>query len=190
MQVLELWRWPVTGAGGESIPSVRLDARGVGGDHAHAVLVGGDGGWAAAADHPALARWRAAYPFAIGAALDPAAPPYAVLISPAGRAYTWGDPRLRTALAEALGGPVRLERGGAPRAVRVTVPGDAGAPGHVHVDADPAALRPGRELRFEGGVRLRLVAPAAAGAGVRARVLAAGRIAAGAAVELADPPAR
>src|SRR4029079_8661826 len=36
--VLELWRWPVKGMAGERMPSLRLDARGVGGDRSHAVL--------------------------------------------------------------------------------------------------------------------------------------------------------
>ena len=36
--VRELWRWPVAGMGGEAMPSVRLDTRGVGGDRVHAVL--------------------------------------------------------------------------------------------------------------------------------------------------------
>ena len=36
--VRELWRWPVKSMGGEPMPSVRVDGRGVGGDRTHAVL--------------------------------------------------------------------------------------------------------------------------------------------------------
>ena len=74
--VLELWRWPVKAMGGESLPSVRMDVRGVGGDRTHAVLRrGADGAWTTLRE---LGAWTAAYPFNIGANVDPASPPYAV----------------------------------------------------------------------------------------------------------------
>jgi hypothetical protein len=121
MEVAQLWRWPVEGTDGESTPSVRVDVRGVGGDRTHAILTAADTGWSPVT----VAGRRSAYPFAPGAALDPASPPYAV--------------------------------------VR---------------DADAGDWRCGVELRFEGGARLRVLAPLAGG-GARARVLANGRIAAG-----------
>jgi hypothetical protein len=197
MEVIELWRWPVTGAAGELTPSFRLDARGVGGDHAHVVLARGRRGWEPVAGAPAeaLAAWRAGYPFAIGASLDPVRPPYAVLVSPHGQRYAWGDPRLRHALEDSLGCAVLLRRGGATdpcpaRAVRITTPADGPVPAalgtNVHLDADPADLVPGHELRFAGGVRLRILARAPI-AGLCARVVAAGRIAAGEPAELAAP---
>jgi hypothetical protein len=189
MEVLELWRWPVTGAHGEMTPSVGMDARGVGGDHAHAVLVPGPEGWApvSGVTAEALGRWRAAYPFAVGAVLDPGAPPYALLTSPRGRRYSWGDPRLVAALEDSLGCAVRLRRSvpaalGAPGVVRVTTIGAAGA--HVLLDADASGWMPGHELSFPGGVRLRIVARESSG-WVRTRVVAAGRVATGERVELA-----
>src|SRR5690348_5990961 len=102
MEVLELWRWPVAGMAGERMPSVRVDGRGVGGDLVHAVLGAGV--------PLELEGWTAAYPFNIGANVDPVAPPVPVVTSPRGRAFRWGDPRLRNALEDALGGPVELRR--------------------------------------------------------------------------------
>jgi hypothetical protein len=93
MQVVELWRWPVDGADGESTPSVRVDL--------HGVVIG------------------------------------------------------------------------------------AGASANLRLDADPPAWAPGAGVCFPGGVRLRVLAPLAAG-GARARVVANGRVAAGERVELVD----
>jgi hypothetical protein len=170
--VLELWRWPVQGMGGESVPSLRVGARGVGGDHAHAVL-GEDG-----APVEDLAGWSAAYPFNLGANVDPASPPLAQVISPRGRAFMWNDPRLLHALEDHVGRPVRLQR-------------DTGGMHDVLVcwgDADPRALRAnirleaahgldehGRVVELEGGVRLRAIAPGRRG-GVYTRVVGAGRV--------------
>jgi uncharacterized protein YcbX len=194
MDVIELWRRPVAGAAGEATPSVRVDARGVGGDRIHAVLAEGPLGWAplTAAEAPALAGWRAAYPFATGAALDPEQPPYAVLTAPRGRQYQWGDPRLLHALEDSLGRPVRLHRD--PEEIRaVTVStsaqGDAAALGaNVHLDASVSATAwpAGSELRFPGGVRLRVLEPVAGASAAHARVIASGRIAAGDRVELVE----
>jgi hypothetical protein len=201
MDLLELWRWPVKGAAGETTPSVRVDARGVGGDRTHAVLTQGPGGWAplSAAQSPALAGWRAAYPFAVGAALDPEKPPYAVLTAPNGRQYQWGDPRLRTALEDCLGCPVRLHRDPAgqqhvPRSIVVTTTAQASGAAvlrsNLHLDADASDWAPGSELRFSGGVRLRVLAPVPGMSFIHARVVANGRIAAGEQVELVEsgPP--
>lgn len=168
--VLELWRWPVDGMGGESVPSLRVDAHGVGGDRAHAVH---------GADH--LAGWHAAYPFNIGASLDPASPPLAVVTSPRGRAFTWNDPRLVHALEDHAGHPVRLERtlGGHhpvvvcwgdhdPQAVRA----------NIRLDSGEGLDEPGFLLEFPGQVRLRVLGDCERG-GVYTRVAGAGRIATG-----------
>jgi uncharacterized protein YcbX len=178
MEVAQLWRWPVEGTDGESTPSVRVDVRGVGGDRTHAILAESGGDWAPASPGR-LAGWRSAYPFAIGAALDPAKPPYAVLTSPAGRQFQWGDPRLVTALQDHLGVAVRLSRDpDTPRAVVIAAGAEPVPQANLLVDGDVGAWACGTELHFEGGVRLRVLAPLAGG-GARARVLANGRIAAG-----------
>jgi hypothetical protein len=188
--VRELWRWPVAGMGGEAMPSVRLDTRGVGGDRVHAVLREGS---AEPLRTPVLARWVAGYPFNIGANVDPAAPPLALATAPDGRTFVWNDPWLRCALEKALGQPIRLRRDlhglqmvertvlvtwGEldPRALRA----------NLHLDLDGGVGEPGTVLSFDGGVRLRVLGPCKAG-GAYARVLSHGRIAAGAAVELVGP---
>jgi len=181
MQVAELWRWPVEGTEGESTPSVRVDVRGVGGDRTHAILAHGASGWGPPAPG-SLAGWRAAYPFAIGAALDPARPPYAVVTCPAGHQFQWGDPRLRTALEDHLGVAVRLQRDAdAPRPIVV----GSVAHANLRLHGGVAGWTPGTDLHFAGGVRLRVLA-SLAGGGARARVLANGRIAAGEPVELIE----
>jgi uncharacterized protein YcbX len=187
MEVRELWRWPVEGTTGESTPSVRVDVRGIGGDRVHAILAEGPDGWAPATPER-LAGWRSSYPFAIGAALDPAKPPYAVLTAPGGRQYQWGDPRLRTALQDHLGVPVRLERQAeSARTVTITTTAqgsDAAAlRTNLHLDAGDVRWLPGTELHFPGGARLRVLAPLAGG-GARARVVANGRVAVGEPAEL------
>src|SRR4051812_36813835 len=111
--VLELWRWPVKGMAGERMPSLRLDARGVGGDRTHALARREDDGtWTTLSERqqPRLAAWTAAYPFNIGANVDPASPPYVLATSPVGRTFVWNDPRLRHALEDDLGHPVALRR--------------------------------------------------------------------------------
>jgi hypothetical protein len=181
MEVAELWRWPVEGTDGESTPSVRVDVRGVGGDRIHAILAQRDGAWAPVAPG-ALAGWRSAYPFAPGAALDPVTPPYAVISAPDGRQFQWGDPRLTAALQDHLGVAVRLQR--EPRMPRaVLIAGAVASPANLRLTGDVEAWAPGTELCFEGGARLRLLAPLGRG-GARARVLANGRIAAGEPVRL------
>jgi hypothetical protein len=185
--VRALWRWPVKSMGGEPMPSLRVDARGVGGDRAHAVTAEGDGGWEPLAGPAAqaLAAWSAAYPFDVGANVDPAAPPYALVTAPDGQCHVWGDPRLRCALEDRLGGPLRLHRDvtglqTAERTLLVTW-GDADpralrANLHVGLDLDGDWER--GTLTFERGVRMRLLAPCPRG-GRYARVIANGRVAAG-----------
>jgi uncharacterized protein YcbX len=197
MDLLELWRWPVKGAAGEATPSVRVDARGVGGDHTHAVLVEGPDGWRPlGAEHaPALAGWRASYPFTVGAALDPGKPPYAVLTSPTNRHFRWGDPRLRLALEDYLGCPVRLHRDprglqDVPRSIVVTTTAQgreaAILRSNLHLEGGASSWAAGSELRFSGGVRLRVLPPRPDATAVHARVVAYGRIAAGEHVQLVE----
>jgi uncharacterized protein YcbX len=189
----QLWRWPVKAMDGEPMPSVRVDGRGIGGDRTHAVL-GRDGeGWRALSrrDAPGLAGWRAAYPFNLGANVEPSSPPYTLVTSPQGRSYVWNDPRLRHALADDLGFQVRLRRdaGGLQRVERSILVswGDADPRrlrANLHLDGELDLACPGRVLAFGGGVRMRVLRPCTAG-GAYVRVLTGGRVAAGATVELA-----
>jgi hypothetical protein len=180
--VSRLWRWPVKSMAGEELRALRLGPCGVGGDRAHAVLHEHKGSWRplTAREAPRLLAWRAAYPFNLGAGLDPANPPHAIVTEPAGvRYWRWGDPRLRSALERDLGRPVRLERdtGGipdVPGTVLVTVAASLGALSselgtdvdarrfrtnlHLELDAEPwaEAAWAGAEIELEGGVRLRV----------------------------------
>jgi uncharacterized protein YcbX len=191
--VRELWRWPVKGMGGETLSSVRVDGRGVGGDRTHAVLgLDADGGWRPLSRRqaPALAAWTAAYPFNIGANVEPESPPYTLVTSPRGRTFVWDDPRLRAALEDDLGQEVRLRRdaGGQQHVERTVLLtwGDARPQpvrSNLHVDCDLSGAGPGHELRFAGGARMRVLGPCPAG-GAYLRVLARGRIAMGATVQI------
>jgi uncharacterized protein YcbX len=185
--VLELWRWPVKGMGGERMPSLRLDARGVGGDRSHAVLRREDDGtWTALSERqqPRLAAWIAAYPFNIGANVEPASPPLALATSPGGRTFVWNDPRLRHALEDDLGHAVSLRRdiAGLQHADRTVLVswGDADPRtlrANVHLDGGDELAVPGLTLEFAGGVRLRVLRPCPRG-GAYARVTGSGRLAA------------
>ena len=97
---------------GERVNALRVDGRGAGGDRTHAVLYEHKGEWKrlTAREAPRLLAWQAAYPFNVDGGLDPARPPYAVVIAPDGHRYRWGDPRLRFALEDDLGRPVQLVR--------------------------------------------------------------------------------
>ena len=183
-RVLQLWRWPVKSMAGEQLRSLRADPRGVGGDRTHAVVHLHKGEWKplTAREAPRLLTWRATYPFAPDAGLRPEDPPHAQVTAPDGRSWSWGDPRLRTALAADLGREVELRRDLAgiqdlERTVLVTVAASLEALGdeldgpidirrfrpnlHLHLDADPWAELgwEGRQLAFAGGVRVRLVHP-------------------------------
>jgi uncharacterized protein len=182
--VAALWRWPVKSMAGERVNALRLDGRGVGGDRTHAVLYEHKGEWRrlTAREAPRLLAWRGLYPFNVDGGLDPARPPYAIVLAPNGHRYRWGDPRLRFALEDDLGRPVRLVRDvegmpDLPRAILVTLQptldalgGELGAPidlrrfrTNLHLDIDVPAWAElaweGGELAFEGGVRLKLLHP-------------------------------
>jgi uncharacterized protein len=232
--VAGLWRWPVKSMAGERVDVLRVDGRGAGGDRTHAVLYEHKGARKplTARESPRLLAWQAAY--GVDGALDPERPPLATLTAPDGRRYRWDDPGLAAALETDLGRPVWLERDVAgiqdlPNTLLVTTQTSLDALGaelgqsidlrrfrtNVHLDIgvpDWAELGwEGRELAFEGGVRLRLLHPCERCAiptrdpdtqvkwpvllkhltaahdmyfGINARVLAGGGIAAGENVEL------
>jgi uncharacterized protein YcbX len=183
-RVLELWRWPVKSMAGEEVRSFRLDERGVGGDRTHAVLHHHKGEWKplTAREAPRLLAWHAAYPFAPDAGLRPDDPPHAQVTGPDGRSWRWGDPRLRSALAEDLGRDVRLRRDPAgiqdlersvlvtTEATRAALAEELGTPldlrrfrtnVHLELDAEPWADHgwEGGTLRLDGGVVMRLLHP-------------------------------
>jgi MOSC domain-containing protein len=236
-RVLQLWRWPVKSTAGERVRSTRVDARGAGGDRTHAVLHEHKGEWKplTAREAPRLLAWRAAYPFAPDAGLHPERPPYALVTDPDGEhSYSWDDPRLRTALTDDLGRPVRLRRDVAgiqdlERSLLITTEATRAALAqelrteldlrrfrtNLHLELDAPAWAEhdweGGTVRFAGGVVLRLLHPCVRCAiptrdpetqrkwpellrhldarhqtlfGINARVLQAGRIAAGESVEV------
>jgi uncharacterized protein YcbX len=111
--VQRLWRWPVKSMGGEQVGALSVGRHGVGGDRAHAVLHHHKGEWRhlTAREAPGLLAWHATYPFNLGAGLDPATPPYALVTGPDGRhTWRWGDPRLRSALERDVGRELELVR--------------------------------------------------------------------------------
>jgi uncharacterized protein len=184
-EVLELWRYPVKSMRGEALSATRLDATGVLGDRAHALVHDRNGTIKplTAREAPALLGWRAAYPFAPDAALR-GDPPVAMLTGPDGRGHRWGDPRLRSALQRHLGREdfqFRREPGGAlhdlPRTLLVTFEAsrrelerELGETldlrrfrTNVHVEMEAPAWAEhqweGATLTFASGVRLRLLNP-------------------------------
>ena len=229
--MLEIWRWPVKSMGGERVRSTRVDERGLGGDRTHALMHEHKGARKplTAREAPRLLAWRASYPFAPDASLEPDDPPHAQVAAPNGKAFQWGDPRLRTALQDDLGRavePARDPRGhqDLERSLLVTTQGtraaleqELGMPldlrrfrTNLHLELDAAPWEEhgweGGELHFAGGVVLRLLHPCARCViptrdpdtqeklpqllrhldaqhatlfGINARVLRAGRIAAG-----------
>jgi MOSC domain-containing protein len=182
--VAQLWRWPVKSMAGERVQALRVDGRGAGGDRSHAVLHEHKGQIKplTAREAPRLLAWQARYPFNRNGGLDPARPPFAVVTAPDGRAFRWGDPRLRHALIADLGRPVELQRDiqgiqDLPRTLLITSEATLQALGHeLHGPVDLRRFRPnlhlnldvpgwaelgweGHELHFAGGVRLRLLQP-------------------------------
>jgi MOSC N-terminal beta barrel domain len=168
--VQRLRRWPVVSMGGEEVSALSIGPLGVGGDRVHRVVLE-DGTTLTAQVDPRLAAWTAAYPFNLGAGLDPARPPFALVSDPAGRrTYRWGDPRLVSALERDLGRALRAEREISHGHVRI---GD-GPRCNLQLGLDAPE---GAGIVFEHGVRLVVVA--ACERGVLARVAATGRIAEG-----------
>lgn len=186
-EIVALWRWPVKSMGGERTRSLQLDARGVAGDRTHAVLREFKGAWRpmTAREAPRLLAWRAAYPFAPGATVDPEQPPHASLTAPDGHDFLWDDPRLRHALAADLGHPVALRRDVAgiqdlERSVLLTT--DAS---HRALEAELGT--PIDPRRFRTNLHLALDAPAWADLGWEGRTLSC---AGGLVLELLHPCVR
>ena len=238
-KLIALWRWPVKSMAGERVSALRVDGRGAGGDRTHAVLYEHKGARKrlTAREAPRLLAWQGLYPLNIDGGLDPARPPFAVVVAPDGHRYRWGDPRLRSALEADLGRPVELMRDvegihDLPRTLLITLQSSLDALGeelgapvdlrrfrtNLHLDLPVPAWSElgweGGELAFEGGVRLRLLHPCERCAiptrdpdtqvkwpgllrhlnaehaqvfGINARVVTAGRVAAGEAVALQVP---
>lgn len=101
MKVIELRRYPVKAMGGESLPSVELDERGLSGDRWFAVT-GGDGRLACGKDSRRFRRRDKVFEWS--ARTDEGA---VVVAGPAGE-WRVGDPALDAVLTEALGDPVRV----------------------------------------------------------------------------------
>jgi uncharacterized protein YcbX len=110
--VLSLHRWPVKSLGGEPAPALRLDARGIAGDRAHALFDEHKGAprRLTVRQAPGMLRWSAAYPDRPGDALDPAAVPLPRVTAPDGAVFAWDDPRLPAAMTADLGREVALRR--------------------------------------------------------------------------------
>lgn len=104
--VAALHRWPVKSLRGERVRAARVDARGVAGDRAHALVDRRPrraGTVLTVRQIPAMLSWGAGYGAGIA---DPAEPP--VLRAPDGREWTWQEPGLADALAASIGAPVEL----------------------------------------------------------------------------------
>ena len=172
--VSELHRWPVKSMGGEPVDAFRVDERGVGGDRTHAVFDEFKGGprRLTARQAPRLLAWRASYPDAPGAELDPAAPPEAGVVAPDGRRFRWSDPALPGELSADLGRAVTVRRdlGGQQdleRSVLITV--------EASLRAVEAALGVPLDLtRFRTNIHLELDAEAFAEEGWERRTITIG----------------
>jgi hypothetical protein len=187
--VKSLWRWPVVPLAGERLRSTRLDERGVAGDRRHTLA--GPRGPLTADDAPALAGWRAEFPFNPDGAIVGRHIPYPILHAPGGAgSFRWGDPRLRRRLEQAAGLALEFVRESdevRPVVVAAAPPRLDAAVAGVNVQLElelPPGGWAGRELRFADGVRLRFINSRADGPGIEARVIVAGRIAIGERVDL------
>jgi uncharacterized protein YcbX len=107
--VTQLHRWPVKSFAGEPVDTLRVDARGVGGDRTHALYDTFKDAprRLTVRQVPRLLAWGATYG---GADVDPAQPPVPQLTGPDGRTWSWEDPGLPAALAGDLDRPVALRR--------------------------------------------------------------------------------
>jgi hypothetical protein len=178
--IAQLWRWPVAGMRPERLRAARLGPRGMAGDRVHTILAGEQ-----VLDEDALVAWKAEYPFNPDAGIDAETPPHPIVVSPDGqRRWRWGDPRLKHALAAALGHPVELRRE-LDRAQPVLVSAQRDVPAHLRLALDaPAERLAGHELVLAGGVRLLVSGPAGRRGGIEAQVLDGGRLAVGEPFEL------
>jgi len=158
--VLSLHRWPVKSLAGEDADALRVDGRGAGGDRAQALIAvfGGAKQRLTVRQVPRMLGWRAGYPQAPGAELDPDAPPLPLVTAPDGREFAWDDPALPGALRDDLGRPVELCRD-------LALMPDLHDSLLVTVEASRVALeaelgRPVDVRRFRPNLHLRLDAPA------------------------------
>jgi uncharacterized protein YcbX len=158
--VASLHRWPVKSLAGERADALRLDARGVAGDRAHALFD----------EHkraprrltirqaPGMLRWSATYPGVPGDALDPDTVPLPHVTAPDGAVFAWDDPRLPAALAADLGREVALRRD---LALMQDLGDSVLVTTQATLDAVGAALgRPLDLRRFRTNIHLSLDAPA------------------------------
>lgn len=99
--VVSIRRFPVKAMGGESIPSVEVDARGLVGDRWYAV-VDAEGRLACGKDTRRFKRYDEVFGFA-AATSDPG-----VRVFAAGGSWLVGDPGLDAELSRALGAPVAV----------------------------------------------------------------------------------
>jgi uncharacterized protein YcbX len=183
-QVAQLWRYPVKSMGGERLRSAKVDWRGLGGDRTHAVLFDSKTGRRPLTAREAdwLLSYKASYPFAPDAGLEPAEPPPAQVTVPGGSRLAYNDNRLRRGLAERFGQDVVLERDLkglqdlgqsvliTTEASRAALETELGVPvdvrrfrPNVHLEFEAAAWDElaweGRRLRFESGVVMQLLHP-------------------------------
>ncbi|MET8141065.1 MOSC N-terminal beta barrel domain-containing protein [Sphaerisporangium sp. NPDC005288] len=104
-----LYRWPVKSLRGERVAAALLDARGMAGDRAYALVDERPeraGTRLTVRQIPRMLDWEAAYPATCDGSPEPPGPP--VLYSASGAAWAWDDPGLPAALADALEMPVSL----------------------------------------------------------------------------------
>ncbi len=139
--VAEIRRYPVKAMGGESLGDVEIDARGLAGDRAHAV-VDGDGKLATGKHSTRFRRRDEVFEFASRTT------EHGVEVTGRGGAWPAGDPVLDAALSEAMGDPVRLlPETSTPYfdAGQVSLVGSASLDWcreHLGVDADRRRIRP------------------------------------------------
>ena len=182
--MLSLHRWPVKSLGGEPADALRLDARGIAGDRAHALYDEHKGAprRLTVRQAPRMLRWSATYAGVPGDALDPGAVPLPRVTAPDGAVFSWDDPRLPPALASDLGRAVALRRDLALMqdfgdsilvTTQATLDAVSGALDrtldlrrfrtNIHLELDAGAYAEerweGGTLTFEGGVTLRLLHP-------------------------------
>jgi hypothetical protein len=181
-RLVALHRWPVKSLGGESLAAAWLDADGVVGDRAHALL-DVHGARPSHLDRPLLTAraskrmlaWSAAYRDAPDDALRAGADARPVLTGPDGVALHWDDPALPGRLSEDLGRVVELERDptGAmhdlPRSVLVTTEASRQA-------AEVALGRPLDLRRFRPNLHLDVAAEPFAEAGWEGATLVVGDV--------------
>lgn len=180
--VLELWRFPVKSMAGEPLRSAKVDWRGLGGDRTHAVMFDSNTGRRPLTAREAdwLLAYKASYPFAPDAGLDPGDPPAAQVTVPGGARMAYNDARLRRHLEDRFGGPLTMERDLkgiqdlgqsvliTTEASRAALEAEMGTTvdlrrfrPNVHLDLDVAPFEDlgweGRRLRFESGVVMQLL---------------------------------